>query len=175
MITAAHPTATRPLARWALACALSCVPRPAPAAAGATADAGGVPLGQALQRAGYAATEAAGLRIEGARDEAALERVLEARLCSRLASGSLSEAGAWRSGATERVTRGGYAWTIAGENPALGRMTAREAVDGWLASPRHCANIMEPRFTETGVALAAGRERDRPTYWVQTFAAPQLR
>jgi uncharacterized protein YkwD len=34
---------------------------------------------------------------------------------------------------------------------------------------------MDPRFTETGIALAAGRERERPTYWVQTFAAPQLR
>ena len=54
-------------------------------------------------------------------------------------------------------------------------MTAREAVDGWLASPGHCANIMEPRFRETGIALAVGRASDRPTYWVQVFAAPKLR
>ena len=238
----------------------------------ARAFADGLPLGQALQRAGYVATESAGLRIEGARDPAALRRVLEERFCSRLASEALGEVGAWRSGARawlviatapmpaptnggaraglvsgsaapdpsrgaeevlalvnaaraqprrcgsqsfagspalapsaplervarahaddmawrsyfdhtgadgssppQRVTRGGYAWKIAGENLALGRMTAREAVDGWLASPGHCANIMDPRFTETGVALATGRERDRPTYWVQTFAAPQLR
>ena len=75
----------------------------------------------------------------------------------------------------QRITRAGYTWSISGENLALGRMTAREAVDGWLASPGHCANIMEPRFRETGIALAVGREADRPTYWVQAFAAPKLR
>ena len=83
---------------------------------------------------------------------------------------------AWsRSTPQQRVSRGGYAWSISGENLALGRMTAREAVDGWLASPGHCANIMEPRFRETGIALAVGRASDRPTYWVQVFAAPKLR
>lgn len=52
-------------------------------------------------------------------------------------------------------------------------MTAHEAVDGWLASPGHCANIMDPRFVETGVALAIGREADRPIYWVQKYATPK--
>jgi uncharacterized protein YkwD len=89
--------------------------------------------------------------------------------------GYFDHAGADGSSPPERVTRGGYDWRIAGENLALGRMTAREAVDGWLASPGHCANIMDPRFTETGVALAPGRERDQPTYWVQSFAAPKVR
>jgi uncharacterized protein YkwD len=106
---------------------------------------------------------------------APLEDVARAHADDMARRGYFDHTGADGSSPTERVTRGGYAWQIAGENLALGRMTAREAVDGWLASPGHCANIMEPRFTETGIALAAGRERDRPTYWVQTFAAPQLR
>jgi uncharacterized protein YkwD len=89
--------------------------------------------------------------------------------------GYFDHTGADGSSPMQRVTRAGYTWKIAGENLALGRMTAREAVDGWLASPGHCANIMDPRFTETGIALAVGRGRDRPTYWVQTFAAPKLR
>jgi len=233
--------------------------------------AGGAPLGEALQRVGYVATESAGLRIDGATDAASLRALAESRFCAPLSNPALSETGAWRSGRTTwlivatppqptgpagtrasvvsgsaapqpaagrrevlalvnaarasprrcgaqsfaaspplaasatleqvaeahvldmaqrsyfdhtgadgssptaRVTRGGYDWRIAGENLALGRMTAREAVVGWLASPGHCANIMDPRFTETGVALAPGRERDGPTYWAQTFAAPRSR
>ncbi len=106
---------------------------------------------------------------------AQLERVAYAHAEDMARRGYFDHTGADGSSPPQRVTRGGYAWTVAGENLALGRMTAREAVDGWLASPGHCANIMDPRFTETGVALAAGRERDRRTYWVQSFAAPQLR
>jgi len=89
--------------------------------------------------------------------------------------GYFDHRGADGSTPQQRVSRGGYAWSISGENLALGRMTAREAVDGWLASPGHCANIMEPRFRGTGIALAVGRASDRPTYWVQVFAAPKLR
>ena len=106
---------------------------------------------------------------------ATLARVARAHADDMAQRGYFDHTGADGSSPPERVTQGGYAWSIAGENLALGRMTAREAVDGWLASPGHCANIMDPRFTETGVALATGRARDRPTYWVQTFAAPQLR
>lgn len=106
---------------------------------------------------------------------ASLEAVAREHADDMARRGYFDHTGADGSSPPQRVTRGGYAWTIAGENLALGRMTAREAVDGWLASPGHCANIMDPRFTETGIALAAGRERERPTYWVQTFAAPQLR
>ena len=73
----------------------------------------------------------------------------------------------------QRLDRSGCGWSISGENLALGRMTAHEAEDGRLASPGHCANIMDPRFVETGVALAIGREADRLIYWVQTFATPK--
>jgi len=232
--------------------------------------AGGLPLGEALQRAGYLATQSAGVSLGGVRDSATLRRLLLREFCGRLASGELSEVGAWRDGergwlivATppqpagpagdvqqslvsgaeppapergrrqvlelvnaaraaprrsgtqsfgaspplresaalrlaaerhaadmarrayfdhvgrdgsspqERISRAGYAWSISGENLALGRMSAAEAVAGWLASPGHCANIMDPRFTESGVALATGRGAERATYWVQTFGAPR--
>lgn len=230
----------------------------------------GLPLGEALQRAGYVATQSAGVVLGGVRDAATLRRLLLREFCGRLASGELSEVGAWRDGergwlivATppqpagpagevqqglvsgaeapppergrrevlelvnaaraqprrcgdrgfgaspplresaalrlaaerhaadmarrayfdhvgrdgsspqERISRAGYAWSISGENLALGRMSAAEAVAGWLASPGHCANIMDPRFTESGVALATGRGAERATYWVQTFGAPR--
>jgi uncharacterized protein YkwD len=72
----------------------------------------------------------------------------------------------------DRVLRTGYKFKLTGENIALGPETAEEVVAGWLASPGHCANIMEPRFQNIGVGLATGRGRGQ-VYWVQTFGSPR--
>jgi len=72
----------------------------------------------------------------------------------------------------DRVLRAGYLPRISGENIALGPQSAEEVVAGWLASPGHCANIMDPRFREIGIGVAIGRGRGK-TYWVQTFGAPR--
>src|SRR6185369_13244659 len=50
----------------------------------------------------------------------------------------------------ERVTRAGYKWRTTGENIASGPTSPEEVMEGWLASPGHCENIMNPRFTEMG-------------------------
>jgi uncharacterized protein YkwD len=71
----------------------------------------------------------------------------------------------------DRVRRAGYQWRLVGENIAFGPESAEEAVAGWMASPGHCANIMDPRFREMGVAVAQGRKRGH-FYWVQDLADP---
>jgi uncharacterized protein YkwD len=68
------------------------------------------------------------------------------------------------------VHRTGYRARHVGENIASGVPTAREVVDGWLASPGHCSNIMDPRFTEMGVAYATERRSRGVIYWTQVFA-----
>jgi uncharacterized protein YkwD len=72
----------------------------------------------------------------------------------------------------DRVRRAGYRSKLTGENIAFGPQSAEEVVAGWLDSPGHCANIMEPRFEDIGVGLAVGRKRG-DTYWVQEFGAPR--
>jgi uncharacterized protein YkwD len=72
----------------------------------------------------------------------------------------------------DRVLRAGYKSRLTGENIALGPESAEEVVAGWLDSPGHCANIMDPRFQEIGVGLATGRKRGQ-IYWVQNFGAPR--
>lgn len=72
----------------------------------------------------------------------------------------------------DRVLRAGYEPRLTGENIAFGPESAEEVVAGWLASPGHCANIMDARFEHLGVALATGRKRGE-IYWVQTFGAPR--
>ena len=72
----------------------------------------------------------------------------------------------------DRVERAGYRFRLTGENIALGPESAEEVVAGWLDSPGHCANIMEPRFREIGVGVAAGTGRGQ-IYWVQSFGSPR--
>jgi len=71
-----------------------------------------------------------------------------------------------------RVAATGYRSRMVGENIAFGPQTAAEAVRGWLASPGHCENIMDPAFVQTGVAFAANRRGSPRVYWVQDFGAP---
>jgi uncharacterized protein YkwD len=72
----------------------------------------------------------------------------------------------------DRVRRTGYLSRLTGENIAYGPESAEEVVAGWLASPGHCENIMEPTFRDIGVGVATGRKRGQ-IYWVQTFGAPR--
>jgi uncharacterized protein YkwD len=73
----------------------------------------------------------------------------------------------------DRVRAVGYRETLVGENIAYGVKSADEAVKGWLDSPGHCENIMDPRFAEMGIAYAQGRAVKHGLYWVQVLAAPR--
>jgi uncharacterized protein YkwD len=72
----------------------------------------------------------------------------------------------------DRVQRAGYRSRLTGENIAFGPVSAEEVVAGWLKSPGHCENIMDPRFEDIGVGVATGRKRGH-IYWVQNFGAPR--
>lgn len=72
-----------------------------------------------------------------------------------------------------RVAATGYGARLVGENIAFGPPTVASAVAGWLASPEHCQNIMDPRFQQTGAAVAASRKGRPRIYWVEDFAQPR--
>jgi uncharacterized protein YkwD len=74
----------------------------------------------------------------------------------------------------DRALQAGYRWRRIGENIASGQDSAEEAVAGWLSSPGHCANIMNPGFTETGAAYAISTSREiARVYWTQVFGTPR--
>jgi uncharacterized protein YkwD len=73
----------------------------------------------------------------------------------------------------DRAKRQGYEWQQIGENIATGQGSAAQAVAGWLASPGHCANIMNPDFTESGAAYAVNTGSDTVIYWTQVFGTPR--
>lgn len=71
-----------------------------------------------------------------------------------------------------RVGRAGFgARSIVGENIAAGAMTPNQVTEGWLASPKHCENIMDKRFTLIGIAYAENLNTASAVFWTQDFAA----
>jgi uncharacterized protein YkwD len=72
----------------------------------------------------------------------------------------------------DRVRATGYSEKLVGENIAYGPKSVDEVVQGWLDSPGHCENIMDPRFVEMGIGLAPGHVK-RGLYWVQVLAEPR--
>ena len=72
-----------------------------------------------------------------------------------------------------RTRDAGYAWSVVGENVAAGQSTAEEVVRTWLDSPLHCANLMSPDYSNTGIAHAINYSSDKGIYWVQLFAKPR--
>jgi uncharacterized protein YkwD len=73
----------------------------------------------------------------------------------------------------ERAQRAGYRWRRIGENIASGQGSAQDVVAGWLSSPGHCANIMNPGFTDMGAAYALNQRSDLLIYWTQVFGTPR--
>jgi uncharacterized protein YkwD len=77
------------------------------------------------------------------------------------------------SGPAQRVERSGYKWHITAENIAAGQSKPEDAVAAWIKSPGHCANLMNPAFTDMGVAYAVDRRSELGVYWSQAFGAPR--
>ena len=73
----------------------------------------------------------------------------------------------------DRVRAAGYQEKLVGENIAYGPQSVEEVVKGWLASPGHCQNIMDPRFAQMGIGFAPGRASRRGLFWVQLLAEPR--
>jgi uncharacterized protein YkwD len=85
----------------------------------------------------------------------------------------LSHEGSDGSTPAARVARENYAWRLVGENVASGPTTAEEVMEGWLDSPGHCENLMNPRFTDMGLAYTVDAKSESGVYWAQVFATPR--
>jgi uncharacterized protein YkwD len=75
-----------------------------------------------------------------------------------------------------RATRVGYSWSL-GENIAAGQSTPQHAVQDWMNSPGHRANILNCSFSDTGVGYYY-RANDPGSvtyrhYWTQMFGRPR--
>ncbi len=70
-------------------------------------------------------------------------------------------------------TQEGYAFDYAGENLAVDFSESSDVERAWMNSPTHRENILNPKFTEIGIAIAEGTYRGRRTTFVaQVFGTP---
>jgi uncharacterized protein YkwD len=75
---------------------------------------------------------------------------------------------------TDRMHAAGWAGRLSGENiyggeKNGGTFSAAEVVDGWMRSPGHCSNIMDPRWKTIGVGHASTPHSRLGNYWTQDF------
>lgn len=82
---------------------------------------------------------------------------------------------AGRDGTTpaQRIARRGYNWRAVGENIAAGQFSAEQVVEDWVASPGHCANLMNADYVDMGVAFAINMGSRPVVYWAQEFGKPR--
>lgn len=106
---------------------------------------------------------------------AALE---QAQYCARL--DLLTHTGHGGSRPGQRIIQAGYAWSACAENAAQQPLappdwpegdvrTPEWAVDGWIKSPGHHANMLGP-YVHLGAAWADAKSGTR--YWVACFGKP---
>lgn len=75
-------------------------------------------------------------------------------------------------GPSVRIAAAEYDWSTWGENIAAGQGSPSAVVNGWLDSDGHCANIMNPNFSELGVGYYNAPGSPYTHYWTQNFGAP---
>jgi uncharacterized protein YkwD len=75
----------------------------------------------------------------------------------------------------KRARDAGYEWRSVAENIAAGQEDAAEVVAGWMTSPGHRKNILNPAYKEIGIGYVLvdqdGGEVTMRHYWVQNFGA----
>lgn len=88
-----------------------------------------------------------------------------------------SHTGSNGSSPADRINATGYRWSRWGENIAAGYSTPAAAMNAWMNSSGHRANILNCNFTEIGVGyyyLANDRGSvNYRHYWTQVFARPR--
>ena len=105
--------------------------------------------------------------------DATLTRAAAVHAGSMARGGYLEHEGRDGSSPSQRATRAGYDWRTLGENIAMGQTTPDLVMRDWLKSAEHCANIMEPAFTQMGVAFAVNTSSEGGIYWAQEFGRPR--
>lgn len=84
----------------------------------------------------------------------------------------LAHTGSDGSNPGERAARAGYDWHTIAENVASGQTSANDIAATWLDSAGHCANLMDAKYSETGIGYALNPGDGRDIYWVQVYADP---
>ncbi len=84
----------------------------------------------------------------------------------------ISHTGSDGSNHGQRIRNTGYQPWYTGENVAAGQQNVDSVMSSWLGSDGHCANVMNPNFTEYGGARQDNSAATYRIYWTSVFASP---
>ena len=88
-------------------------------------------------------------------------------------NGFLNHTGSNGSSVSQRLDVVGYNWQTWAENIAAGQNSVNDVMQGWLNSPGHCSNIMNPNVTEIGSSRQESTAGQYPIYWTTVFGRLQ--
>jgi uncharacterized protein YkwD len=72
------------------------------------------------------------------------------------------------------IDQAGYKYVYAGENLAVNFENSEDVETAWMNSRGHFLNIMNPKYTEIGIATSTGTYKGRTAIFVvQMFGKPQ--
>lgn len=112
--------------------------------------------------------------IKPLRESSLLNHAAEAKVTDMIAANYFAHVSAEGKGLSNWLKTVGYNYSVAGENLAMGFVSAEEVIRAWQDSPTHYANLIDKDYSQIGVAMANGRlEGDDTTVTAQYFAEPQ--
>lgn len=100
---------------------------------------------------------------------APVERAAQRYADTMAVSGVLSHTGQDGSKPWDRMIEQGYQWRTAGENIARGYSDVTSVMGGWINSPGHHANMINPGFRHAGFGQTT--DASGSNWWVQNFGA----
>jgi uncharacterized protein YkwD len=127
----------------------------------------------ALRRESSAACAAAGTAsMQRLHWESRLAASAHEQAVDLAARDKLSHVDARNRGLGTRLRSVGYAAAGAGENLAAGQTAIEDTLQAWMASPSHCANLMQPEYRDVGLACVQRRGTRYERFWVAHFGVP---
>lgn len=105
--------------------------------------------------------------LEELEASSSLSRLAQLKAEDMAAKGYFSHTSPTYGSAFDMLKNASISYRSAGENLAKGQHTAQSAMNGWMNSSGHRANILGSQYSEIGVGVA---ENSKGTiYWVQIF------
>lgn len=85
----------------------------------------------------------------------------------------LAHADAREFGPSQRLSIEGYPWRSMAENIAGGDGSVASVMRAWQGSAEHCRSMLDPAFTQVGVACVGRPSTDWGTYWTIELGRPR--
>lgn len=100
-----------------------------------------------------------------------LNKAAQGHACDNADRKSISHTSSDGSTLKERLRAVGYRFRTAAENTGRSFATPARAVEWWMSSPKHNANILLRKAREVGIGIAVSDAPDSKLHWILVFGA----